>query len=161
FVLMSWRPVRNAPSLVWQRGWKGYKQMLFEKFPEGLELGMLGEIPLNVHQGARDRRGIPPAAFYHGLIRKGPQGLEVALQTHIVEHLQEGDAVDGVPLRSGLPLEVIREELFSYLAVEHDIRIVQEGSKVIVAGSEASILKIDHAQTSCLEHKVTAVVIAM
>jgi hypothetical protein len=135
--------------------------MRFEKFPEQLELGMLGEIALDVHEGARHRRVIPTVAFHHSLICEGPQGLEVALQTHIVEHLLEGDAVDGVPLRSGLPVEVRREQLFSYLSVEEKIGIVQEGSKVIVAGSEARILKIDQAQTSGLEHEVTAVVIAM
>jgi len=100
--------------------------MRFEKFPERLELGMLGEIALDVHEGARHRRAIPAVAFHHSLIRKGPQRLEAALQTHIVKHLLEGDAVDGVPLRSGLPVEVIREELFSYLAVKRHIGIVQE-----------------------------------
>jgi len=135
--------------------------MRFEKVPERLELGMLGEIALDVHEGARHRRAISAVAFHHSLICEGPQGLEVALQTHIVEHLQKRDAVDGVPLRSGLPVEVIREQLFSYLAVKRHIGIVQEGSKVIGAGSEARILKIDQAQPSGLEHEVTAVVIAM
>src|SRR6266516_420076 len=78
FALMSWRRVRSVPSRVWQHGWRGCKQMRFEKFPERLELGMLGEIALDVHEGARHRRAIPAVAFHHSLIRKGPQRLEAA-----------------------------------------------------------------------------------